>query len=57
MKLLSERYAAEERDCQWATFKALSYIGGDAAMAFVKEQGRESEDDVVKHIAQDLLAP
>jgi hypothetical protein len=52
--LLSRRYE-EEEDCRWATMKAMAYIGGDAAMQVVKNQGLKDEYVHARRLAEKIV--
>jgi hypothetical protein len=39
VSVLSSRYRAEDEDCRWYTLKVMDYLGGDAALAVVRDQG------------------
>jgi hypothetical protein len=49
---LTSRYATEEEDCRWYTLKAMDYIGGDAALALVKDAGVKDKDGGPRRLAQ-----
>lgn len=49
---LSSRYGTEDEDCRWYTLKAMDYIGGDAAMALVRDQGIKDADGGPRRLAE-----
>ncbi len=49
---LAARYATEDEDCRWYTLKAMDYIGGDAALALVKQQGLKDKDGGPRRLAE-----
>ena len=53
--LLSRRYEEEDEDCRWATMKAMAYIGGDAAMQVVKNQGLKDEYVHARRLAEKIV--
>lgn len=52
---LTGRYAKEDEDCRWYTLKAMDYIGGDTALAFVKEKGLTDDEEECKRLAKRIL--
>jgi len=50
--LLASRYVEEDEDCRWYTLKAMDYIGGQAALALVKDQGMKDKDGGPRRLAQ-----
>jgi hypothetical protein len=55
--VLDQRYKSESEDGRWATVKAMSYIGGDAARAVLKERALTDEYPGASRLAEDILAP
>lgn len=53
--LLGRRYEEEDEDCRWATLKAMAYIGGDAAMRVVKNQGFKDEYVHARRLAEKVV--
>lgn len=53
---LVPRYGTEDEDCRWYTLKALDYIGGDAALALVKDQGVKDKDGGPRRLAERIIA-
>jgi hypothetical protein len=53
---LAGRYATEDEDCRWYTLKAMDYIGGDAALALVRDQGLKDKDGGPRRLAE-RIAP
>lgn len=51
---LVERYAKEDEDCRWYSLKAMDYIGGEAAMALVKQAVNDNEEPC-KRLAKRLV--
>lgn len=49
---LSSRYGTEDEDCRWYTLKAMDYIGGETAMALVRDQGLKDEDGGPRRLAE-----
>lgn len=49
---LAGRYGTEDEDCRWYTLKAMDYIGGDAAMAVVRDQGLRDADGGPRRLAE-----
>ena len=55
LALLTERYAKEDELCRWYTLKALDYIGGEQALAFIKEKGPQDKEYSVKALASRVM--
>jgi hypothetical protein len=52
---LTERYSKEDEQGRWYTLKALDYIGGEVAAAFIEEKGPKDEEYSVKALAARIL--
>jgi hypothetical protein len=55
VKPLAARYAGEDEDCRWYTLKAMDYVGGDEAMAVVREKGLADQEFFCQAIAGKIL--
>jgi hypothetical protein len=53
---LADRYAGEDEDCRWYTLKAMDYVGGDEAMAVVREKGLTDQEFFCQAIAGKILS-
>jgi hypothetical protein len=53
---LTQRYDKEDEQGRWYTLKAMDYIGGDAAMAFIKEKGPKDKEYSIKALAARVMA-
>lgn len=53
---LARRYPSEDEDCRWYTLKAMDYIGGDAALGLVRNQGVNDKDGGPQRLARRILA-
>jgi len=52
---LAERYVTEDEDCRYYTIKAMDYIGGDAALALVRDKGTKDADAAPRRLSQRVL--
>jgi hypothetical protein len=52
---LAARYAKEDEDCRWYTLKAMDYVGGDTARAFIKDTGLGDEEEECARLARRIL--
>ncbi len=52
---LASRYATEDEDSRFYTIKAMDYIGGDAALALVRDQGSKDADSSPQRISMRVL--
>ena len=52
VSLLASRYPAEDEDCRWYTLKAMDYIGGEPALALVRDRGTRDKDGGPRRIAE-----
>jgi hypothetical protein len=52
---LASRYGTEDEDCRWYTLKTLDYIGGDAALALVRDQGLKDKDGGPRRLAERIV--
>jgi hypothetical protein len=52
---LAGRFATEDEDCRFYTIKAMDYIGGDAALALVRDKGTKDPDSSPKRISLRVL--
>jgi hypothetical protein len=50
--LLASRYAAEDEDCRWYSLKAMDYIGGETALALVRDRGTRDRDGGPRRLAE-----
>jgi hypothetical protein len=53
--VLSQRYAAEDEDCRLYTLKAMDYIGGSEAEAFLKGPGASDKDGGPRRLAEKAI--
>lgn len=51
---LIERYPSEDEDVRWATLKALDYIGGEDALAFVASTGTKDDNKACRALAEKI---
>jgi hypothetical protein len=52
---LSERYGREHEDCRFSIIKAMAYIGGDAAIALIREKGAIDKHEGTRRMATRLV--
>jgi hypothetical protein len=52
ISVLSSRYPAEDEDCRWYSLKAMDYIGGDSALALVRDRGTRDRDGGPRRLAE-----
>lgn len=50
--VLASRYATEDEDCRWYTLKAMDYIGGEPALALVRDRGTRDGDGGPRRLAE-----
>jgi hypothetical protein len=53
---LTQRYDKEREEGRWYILKAMDYVGGDAAKAFIAEKGPKDKEYSVKALAARVMA-
>jgi hypothetical protein len=56
VSVLADWYRSEEdEDCRWSTIKALDYIGGEQALAVIRDEGVDDDHEAIERLAKRIL--